>query len=67
MDNLLFCEYLLDHFRNCADRYNSSILNYQLEYIIMGKYSDEQKKDEMPFWHRAWGHTSLQDSTIEVK
>ena len=42
MDNLLFREYLLDHFRNCADRYNSSILNYQLEYVIMGKYSDEQ-------------------------
>ena len=42
MDNLLFREYLLDHFRNCSDRYNSSVLNYQLEYVIMGKYSDEQ-------------------------
>lgn len=41
-DNLLFCEYLLDHFRNCSDRYNSSVLNYQMEYVIMGKYSDEQ-------------------------
>ena len=40
-DNLLFCEYLLDHFRNCSDRFDSDILRYQAEYLIAGKYSDE--------------------------
>ena len=41
-DNLLFCEYLLDHFPDCSDHKESSVLDYQLEYLIMGKYSDEE-------------------------
>ena len=40
-DDLLFCEYLLDHFRNCSDRFDSSVLSYQVEYLIAGKYSDQ--------------------------
>lgn len=31
------------------------------------KYSDEEKQQLLPFWHRAWGLANLQDSTIEVK
>lgn len=40
VDDLLFCEYLLDHFRNCSDRFDSDVLRYQLEYLIAGKNSD---------------------------
>ena len=31
------------------------------------KYNNEESKIELPFWHRAWGHSSLQESTIEIK
>ena len=41
VDNLLFCEYLIDHFRNYSDRFDSKVLSYQLEYLIAGKRSDE--------------------------
>ena len=31
------------------------------------KYSDADKHEELPFWHRAWGFENLTDSTMEVK
>lgn len=39
-DDLLFREYLLDHFPDCSDGDDDKVLSYQLEYIIAGKYTD---------------------------
>jgi len=36
----LFSQYLLEHFPLMTDRENGGVLNYQLEYILMGKNSD---------------------------
>lgn len=38
----LFQEYLLDHFSNVLSNTDSGYLNYQLEYILMGKDSDTE-------------------------
>lgn len=40
--DLLFREYLLDHFENYQDRNESGKLNYQIEYVIGGKRSDRE-------------------------
>lgn len=42
MDDLLFREYLMDHYPNYRDSQDSSRLNYQVEYIIGGTASDEK-------------------------
>lgn len=41
-DNLLFREYLLDHFPDFIDNENTGTLRYQMEYILCGKISDEK-------------------------
>ena len=41
VDDLLFREYLLDHFRNFKDGPGDESLLYQAEYLIGGKYSDQ--------------------------
>lgn len=40
LDDLLFREYLLDHFPDCSDNDADKALSYQLEYLIAGKYTD---------------------------
>ncbi len=40
--NLLFREYLLDHFPGYQDRKEGEKLNYQIEYVIGGKRSDRE-------------------------
>ncbi len=41
VDDLLFREYLLDHFRNFKDGPGDETLLYQVEYLIGGKYTDQ--------------------------
>ncbi len=41
VDDLLFREYLLDHFRNFKDGPGDEALLYQAEYLIGGKYNDQ--------------------------
>lgn len=41
VDDLLFREYLLDHFRNFKDGPGDEPLLYQIEYLIGGKYTDQ--------------------------
>lgn len=41
IDDLLFKEYLLDHFRNFKEGGGDESLLYQMEYLIGGKYSDQ--------------------------
>ena len=41
VDDMLFREYLLDHFRNFKDGPGDDALLYQVEYLIGGKYSDQ--------------------------
>ncbi len=41
VDNMLFREYLLDHFRNFKEGGGDERLVYQMEYLIGGKYSDK--------------------------
>ncbi len=40
IDDLLFREYLLDHFRNFKDKPGEDVILYQTEYLIGGKYTD---------------------------
>ena len=40
IDDLLFREYLLDHFPDCSDKDTEKALSYQLEYMIAGKHTD---------------------------
>lgn len=40
-DDMLFREYLMDHFRNFKEGGGDEKLLYQLEYLIGGKYSDQ--------------------------
>lgn len=42
IDDLLFREYLLDHFRNFKDGPGEDALLYQTEYLIGGKYNDQE-------------------------
>ncbi len=42
IDDLLFREYLLDHFRNFKDGPGEDALLYQAEYLIGGKYNDQE-------------------------
>ncbi len=42
VDNMLFREYLLDHFRNFKEGGGDETLLYQIEYMIGGKYSDKE-------------------------
>ena len=41
IDDLLFREYLLDHFRNFKDGPGEDAVLYQAEYLIGGKYEDQ--------------------------
>ncbi len=41
VDDMLFREYLLDHFRNFREGGGDETLLYQIEYMIGGKYSDK--------------------------
>ena len=41
IDDMLFREYLLDHFRNFKDGPGDDAILYQAEYLIGGKYSDQ--------------------------
>lgn len=41
-DDLLFREYLMDHYPNFRDGQDTSRLNYQIEYILAGTASDEK-------------------------
>ncbi|HCI73430.1 MAG TPA: hypothetical protein DHV42_02685 [Lachnospiraceae bacterium] len=42
LDDLLFREYLMDHFRNFKDGPGDEALLYQAEYLIGGKYVDQE-------------------------
>ncbi len=41
-NNLLYCEYLLEHFVGFTEKSGNPVLNYELEYILYGSASDRK-------------------------
>lgn len=46
-DNLLFGQYLLDHFSNASGEAEGNVLEYEIEYLIGGKMSDRENLTEV--------------------
>lgn len=42
-----FCEYLMDHFDSATADNSQAALEYELEYLIAGKYSDRENIEEI--------------------
>ncbi len=49
LSNLLFREYLVQHFPNYTGKKTGAALDYQLEYIICGKNGDQENMRKMAF------------------
>lgn len=46
-DQLLFGQYLLDHFSNASEKEVENVLEYEVEYLIGGKTSDRENLTEV--------------------